>query len=320
MDASLRWSALTVGDVEVWERLTTHLATVDRNDEFYSAADLKEELEAHDVDPTRDTFAVWAGSALVAYGQVWISESLDERGRARCVLGGGVHADWRGQGIGRELMDRMEARGTAAASERHPDAPAFFRSDPGRVGSTAESMLRARGYETVRYFNALARPLTRDDASLTVDVPAGVTLRRPTADDVAAVHTAHCSAFADHWGSLPPSAQTWLERWTAASSRPDVSTIAVGPHGEVLSYALSAEWVPRELYVNLVGTVPGSRGQGLGAAVLAATIQAGAESGGYEVIELDVDSESLTGATRLYDRLGFTLKYTTSTMYKDAPA
>ena len=35
------------------------------------------------------------------------------------------------------------------------------------------------------------------------------------------------------------------------------------------------------------------------------------------VIELDVDSDSPTGATRLYERLGFTVKHQTASMRRD---
>ena len=44
------------------------------------------------------------------------------------------------------------------------------------------------------------------------------------------------------------------------------------------------------------------------------TIVAAAAGGEHDVIELDVDSASPTGATRLYARLGFTLKHTQSAM------
>lgn len=75
---------------------------------------------------------------------------------------------------------------------------------------------------------------------------------------------------------------------------------------------------PQELYVDLVGTVPGARGRGLAAACLARTIRLAGEGGEFDEIELGVDSESPTGATRLYDRLGFTLDRTLAAMQKEA--
>ncbi|MDE0573501.1 GNAT family N-acetyltransferase [Demequina sp. B12] len=320
MTDNLRWTSLRVDDIEPWAALTHHLAVVDRTDEFYSPEDLREELESHDVEPERDTFAVWDGDSLVGFGQLWISETRDAEGLVRCNLDGGVHADHRGRGIGRHLMERLEARATEAVSERHPGASHYLRASGGRDGSSAQRMLEHRGYEIARYFNALTRPLTPSDADASAELPPGVTLRSPHDGDEAAAHAAHCAAFVDHWGSLPPSAQSWHEMWTGNSARMDVSTIAVDADGAVLAYALCGQWVDNELYVNIVGTVPDSRGRGLGSAVLARTIAVAAQSGAYGLIELDVDSESLTGAVRLYERLGFALKHTTSAMRRTEPS
>jgi hypothetical protein len=50
------------------------------------------------------------------------------------------------------------------------------------------------------------------------------------------------------------------------------------------------------------------------AAALARTLGLAARSGRYDIIELDVDSDSPTGATRLYEKVGFTLKHQTASM------
>lgn len=320
MTDPLRWSALSNDDVEPWSVLTNHLAEVDGTDEVYTPEDLREELEAHDVEPERDTFALWDAERMIAFGQVFVSEALDADGRVRCTLMGGVHADWRGRGIGRTLMDRLEARASEASAERHPGVPHFLRASGGRTGSSAQRMLEQRGYEIVRYFNALTRRIEPGETVASVlgsdAVPGGVVLRAPSPDDEQATLDAHNLAFVDHWGSIPPSAETWHERWTSRSARGEVSTIAIAPDAAVLAYVLCAEWVERELYVMLVGTVPSARGRGVASAALARTIAAASESGAYDKIELDVDSESLTGAVRLYERLGFVLKHTTSTLYR----
>lgn len=57
-----------------------------------------------------------------------------------------------------------------------------------------------------------------------------------------------------------------------------------------------------------------------GGLLLAHTIEAAAASGDYDVMELDVDSDSLTGATRLYEGLGFTIKHTSDLMRKSPSA
>src|SRR5690625_4225160 len=65
---------------------------------------------------------------------------------------------------------------------------------------------------------------------------------------------AHIAAFGDHWGSTPPTAERWAIWWSSHTARRDLSTIAVGPEGEVLSYALASEDKPGVLHFALVGT------------------------------------------------------------------
>lgn len=315
MTDELTWAHLTPGTVPQWTDLTNLLAEVDGTEELYEADDLAEELTEHGFTPELDSWAVWAGEQMVAYGQLRVGVELDREGRLRAHLGGGVHPDWRGRGIGRELMDRMEARATELAAERFPDASVYWRASGGLEGASVRDLLSHRGYEVVRYFNLLGRPLPGDPLAVQTDA----TLITPDpAIHAEAVRVAHNAAFADHWGNTPSGPERWHDSWTARSNRFDVSTLAVAPDGRVLAYVLASQWLPRELYVNIVGTIPDARGRGLAAAALARTIGLAAATGEYDVVELDVDSDSPTGATRLYERLGFTLKKTWATMQRDA--
>ena len=110
-----------------------------------------------------------------------------------------------------------------------------------------------------------------------------------------------------------------VDKGRELSARHDLSTVALSSEGEVLAYVLCGEWVDRELYVNIVGTVPSARGRGLAADALRRTISLAAATGEFDLIGLDVDSESLTGATRLYERVGFVLKHQTMAMQRDLP-
>lgn len=316
---TLRWGHLTKDSVEQWAELTNLLGTVDGTEEFYEPEDLAEELEESGFTAETDSWAVWEEDRLVAYGQLRVAANLDEDGLVRCHLGGGVHPHWRGRGIGRELVSRMEARGRDLAAQRHPGASAFFRANGELDGSPTRRLLTHLGYAVVRYFNDLTRPLPGDPVTVPGrDQLGGVELVTPRDEHKEAVRIAHTAAFADHWGSSPGTEESWHHHWTSRSSRREVSTLAVDRTGAVLSYVMTSQWVPRELYVTIVGTVPEARGRGIAAACLARTLILAAESGDYDTIDLTVDSESLTGATRLYERLGFTVARTTAAMQKDA--
>ncbi|GGK76020.1 GNAT family N-acetyltransferase [Ornithinimicrobium pekingense] len=311
-----RWAPLSEADVPAWAELVNHLARVDGTEEFYREEDLREELTFSGFDPGRDSVAVWDGDVMVAFTTVSVPRTPDHEGSGRGYLDGGVHADHRRRGLGRALLDRMEPRAVELVGERHGTAPAYLRAGGGLHGSSASAMLARRGYRVVRYYNELVRPL---DGPVEVPPVEGVTLVSPGAEHEEAVRLAHNDAFRDHWGSGEQSAESWHERWTGRAARGDVSTVALDVDGRALAYVLCAEWVDRELYVNLVGTVRDARGRGLARAALLRTIDLAARSGAYDTIELGVDSENPSGATRLYENVGFTLKHQVLAMQRDLP-
>lgn len=324
MSEPYRWHPIHDTDAAAWAELTNHLAVVDGTEEFYDADDRLEELRSHTTNAELDTVAVWDGAQMIGFGTVSVRPNPDREGRVRVGIDGGVHADHRRRGVGAELMSRLEARGSESAGFQHPGTPFHFDTGGGLSGSSARAFHLGRGYQEARYFNLMGRGLATADSAETIlarPMPEAVTIRAPEPQDEEAVFEAHAAAFADHWGSAPPSRSRWHEQWTSRSTRPEVSRVAVDESGTagtvtVLAYVLCGQWVPRELYVSLVGTIPGARGQGLSSALLAHTIEAAAASGDYDAIDLDVDSDSPTGATRIYERLGFAVKHTTALMRK----
>ncbi len=315
--AAYRWGAIGPAHVTPWSRLTNLLAEADQTEEFCAPEDLAEELQESGVNPELDLWSVWEGEEMVGFGQLRVADRLDSDGRVRIFLGGGVHPQHRDRGIGRALMDRLEQRGAELAAERHPGVPAYWRADGGLEGASARRLLEHRGYRIVRYFNQMTRHLPGARVAVATD---GVELRAPEQEMESALREAHNLAFADHWGSTAQSEEGWHDHWTARSNRFAVSTVALDATGGPLAYVLCGEWVPRELYVNLVGTVPEARGRGLARACLARTIDVAGASGDYDVVDLHVDSASPTGATRLYEAVGFALKKTFATYQRDAGA
>lgn len=309
----MTWSHLTADTVEQWADLTNELARADQTQEFYEAEDLAEELTEAGMTPATDTWAAWDGDTLIAYGQLRVGFTAGDDGEVRLQIDGGVRPQWRGRGIGRDLMDRAEARAAALNAERNPGSTGLLRVSAGLEGSSAYRMLKARGYLPVRYFTLMER----DNPGEPLDVDwAG--LASPTPEDEEAVRVAHNAAFTDHWGFAPWTSERWHDVYAGRPARPQVSTISRRDDGSVDAYVLVSQYEPKELWVGLVGTIREARGTGLATRALARSLELARDVDGITVVGLDVDSESPTGATRLYERLGFVAKQTTVTMTRPA--
>src|SRR5699024_4527809 len=169
-------------------------------------------------------------------------------------------------------------------------------------GGDPRRLLGQRAYRRPRSWLVMMRGLP--GAALPSIEREQVRVIAPADEHAEATRLAHLAAFADHWGSAPVSSERWNRWWSAHTARRDLSSIALDAEGTVLAYVITSEDKPGVLHIALVGTRPEARGRGLARAVIARTLAAAAEAG-YASAELEVDSESLTGATRLYDALGF---------------
>lgn len=302
---------LNAGDVIAWSKLCNLLAEVDQTGEFYEPEDLAEELVAPGFDAALDCLAVWDGTEMIGFVQIGVAEAMRD-GLARGSIMGGVLPEFRRRGLGGRLMDFAEARVVELSAALHPNADLSVDLHASLAVADSDVLARARGYQPVRYFQQMRLPLNDlDPATLPMPDAATaaliLTYSPAHADDV---RSAHNEAFADHWGSTAHSVTRWSAYASARSFRPGFGRLLVKPSSDgdpadrVQSYVLSSEWVPGELYVDMVGTRRAARGRGYAALLLAEVLRA-AVAAGYQRVELQVDSESPTGAVGLYERLGF---------------
>lgn len=296
---AVSWRPL-IDSVAEWTELTNVLAEADATDEFYETEALAEELEEPGVDPRLDTLGVWVDGTLAGFGQLRVSSGLFE-GRARAEIAGGVSPDYRGRGLGSQIMDRMEARARELSGQRHPGVPVMLGASGGIEGASVRRMLEHRGYRAVRYYHEMSRPLP-GVLPPSPDLP----VQRYSAELTEAVRLAHNDAFSTHWGSIPTDSDRWHARFSSGTFRPEGSFVVVGSEGIVQAYVLVCQWVPGQAWIDLVGTRQQARGAGLATACLAASLRALAEQG-YAKAGLSVDSQNSSGAGALYASLGFEL-------------
>jgi ribosomal protein S18 acetylase RimI-like enzyme len=314
---SIAWKPIDPAHTPAWAQLSNLLATADGTEDHYAASDLAEELEEPGVDPLLDTLGAWDGRDMVAFGQLRVAASLLE-GTATAFLGGGVHPGWRGRGLGRAVMDWIEPRAAQLAGMRHPGAPGLMSVWAGDPGSASARLAAARGYKPARYLQDLCLDLDRwsppkPAAGDSLAARPGVVGSPLDLSDLALVEAtrrAHNEAFAEQRGSAERDRRVWASQLSAATFRSDLSRIALSaeaglaPEESVDSYVLSAEYVPGELYVCLVGTRRRARRRGAASLLLCEVLSAAKEAG-YRTASLGVDAESATQGVRLYERVGF---------------
>ena len=259
-------------------------------------------------DPAQDVVLAEVDGELVGYAWVDWVDTTDAVREFR--LGGYVHPDWQGRGIGRRLLTWQEERASA-----HPAAAASTR--PLVLGSWSRErnarkirLLASAGYETARFFFDMRRPTLEEIA--VPPLPKGLATRPIGADHDSQkrMWDADVEAFADHWGGFDTS-DAAFEAWLTRPDRdPDLWVVAWDGDeiaGAVVNtiYAADNESFGRKRgWLDSVFVRRRWRRRGLGAAIVARALVRLKEAGMSEAM-LGVDSDNPSGALALYERAGF---------------
>jgi ribosomal protein S18 acetylase RimI-like enzyme len=138
------------------------------------------------------------------------------------------------------------------------------------------------------------------------DLPDGVTIRPSVdPDDDRAVFEVLDEAFRWHFGIEPMTFERWVTDFKDEMYDPSLVLIA---EVDGRPAGVAANWMPDGLgWVGDLGVRAADRGRGIGAALLRASFAVLAARGATEV-RLNVDAENETGATRLYEAVGMTVR------------
>ncbi|KAB7743945.1 GNAT family N-acetyltransferase [Nostocoides sp. F2B08] len=279
-----------------------------------------------------------------------------ERSSSRIVAWLSVHDRAAGRTIVDLLVDPDLAAGAAdelaaelfRAAERYARDIAAMRTlrwtvlDSGAYESDErqQRFLLEAGYEHVRTWLQMSRPVGAEEAHSMPGPREGVTVRRveqhpdglPVAQDLQAVHQVLEESFADHFSSYRESFPEFVMRlredaghrwdhWWLATVETDEGTL---PAGALVSSVIGPDASGREgSYVDYIGVHRRARGRGVAKALLHTVIADAAERGRGRV-GLEVDADSPTGADGLYASLGWETTYRTQSWHRnlavDAPA
>jgi len=311
--------SLTPDDVDAVAGLLQAAEKVDDTGENFEAEDLTEWWVNELVDLGRDGLAVCGeDGGIVAFGTALAPPTF--RDAFAVYLEGRVHPQHRRRGIGAAVLGWQLERGAALPAERHPEAPARLAVGVFETMAGLAALAQRAGLTAQRWYRLMERPLTDLPEAGTADlVPF-------TWDRDDEVRRAHNAAFTRHHGSSERDPASWQVMFTGQRAfRPEMSTLAL-VDGAVAAYALVYVYDSdtratgvADAHFGQIGTLPEHRGRGLASAAIVASLRAAVEAGCGRA-SLQVDSENVTGALRLYEGLGFTVRRTSVSWARMLPA
>ena len=217
---------------------------------------------------------------------------------------GAVAIDHQGRGLGGAILEQFERHASEMAGRADPGVGVVM-----RVGALADephvsALLRARGYAEVRRMSLMRIDFAGGPVPPTpVD---DIEIREFSDGQEGEVYRCLHEAFQDHWGDEEETEEEWIHHHMAEDRLfPDLWLLAW--HGDDLAGALLSRPTipqgPTHGYVGSLGVRRAFRGRGIGEALLRESFVRFYRRGCTGAM-LHVDSDSLTGANRLYQRVG----------------
>ncbi len=175
------------------------------------------------------------------------------------------------------------------------------------AGATSENELlanelRERGYELVRHFFTMEIDLAGEPQA--PEWPEGIAVRTYRPGDERALYDADMEAFEDHWDFFTVPFEDWCEYFIESSEFDPELIFLAEDNGELAGFSLCRNEIrPNTAHVHVLGVRRPWRQRGLGTALLLHSFHEFRRRGRAKA-DLGVDSENLTGAVRLYERVG----------------
>jgi len=239
-------------------------------------------------------------SALAGYVQVEIAGPGGEP-----WIDGYTHPSFRGRGIGARLLRAAETRARTAAAATGSLDPPVARHGAG-AGTNGVRFLESQGYRAIR--TSLRMRVDMERSPSAPAWPEGITVEGfERGRDEERFHACLEDAFRDHWGWTARPLAEWVKHKITAEADFDGSLWFRAMDGsDVAGAIIGRPRAPEDAdsaWIGDLGVRREWRRRGVGLALLVHEFGELYRRGARAVM-LSVDGESLTGATRLYERAG----------------
>lgn len=253
--------------------------------------------------------AIHGDDHIVGYTDIWDMQDPP----VKPFSFGRVHPDFRGQGIGTVLLSWAEERSRQAVDRVPAGASVAMVAAADYNHADTVQLLTHSGFYPKRYSLEMTIDLPATPSA--VPLPQGIhLLTKDQFDDLRAVYAAYRDAWQDHRGYVAQDEEKgfslWQHRWTTDPDYDPSLWFLAFDGAEIAGVALCKRLITEDPDLGWVETLAVRRPwrrRGVGLALLQAAfaefVRRGLKRGG-----LGVDANSLTGATRLYERAGMQIK------------
>jgi mycothiol synthase len=275
----------------------------------YSLEDLRVDWQNPELNLETDAWVVVApGEQVVGYAVMFNRENL------RLYVDACVHPEHRGQGIGTYLARQGESRARQQVPVAPPGTRVSLYNSISNVDDAARELLKREGYTLARHFWRMQ--IDMEETPPAPEWPDGITVRTfvPERDNRATFEALE-EAFQDHWEHIPWRFETWQQVMIKREDFDPTLWFLAMDGEEIAGVSLCVSY-PQEGWVDRLGIRRPWRRQGLGLALLRHSFVEFYRRGQGRVT-LGVDSQSATGATRLYGQAGMHVARQYDTYHKE---
>lgn len=286
---------------------------IDKIEDGTSIEELRGELGVPGINPEHNVFVAQnADGKLCGYAFLRLVDEPNETSFRTWFV---VHPEARPKGLDARLLERLYIRAEERLGECKNQV-VNFHTFVNQLESERIAVIEQFGMHEIRRFWQMARPLDAPIAE--PQFPDGMVTRAyRVREDDEKVHAADNEAFRDHYGHNEHPLEDWLHYVSQPFFRPDLTAIAEDAGtGEVAGFCtivVNTEENKRietlRGWIDIIGVRRPWRKRGLGTAILLKCMR-DLRAAGLVQAALGCDSENMTGATRIYERVGFTVAKT----------
>jgi mycothiol synthase len=198
------------------------------------------------------------------------------------------------------LLAQVEQWAQGQVLQARPDARVALSCYVAQRDEQGVLSLQRHGFKEIR--RSWNMEITMNEAPAEPEWPAGISVRTFRPGDERAVFDTDEEAFKDHWGHMPSNFERW-KHWTVERETFDPTLWFLAYDNDQIAGISLCAYRDELGWVDTLAVLRPWRRMGLGKALMLHSFGEFYRRG-TRTVGLGVDSQNLTGATRLYERVG----------------